>query len=701
MNISSKPSSSGGAAQNFVAVLVGFIVCLAGPPALAEKEAFTPEHIARLKSVTSVKMAPDGQYIAYTVSVPRTPFVDDSGKPWTELHVVDRQASSRPFVTGKGALSGVQWTPDGKGISFLAKRGDDKKNALYVIPIDGGEARRVLSAETGVGSYTWSPDSLRVAYLAKPKEDGDKKKLKEKGFDAEVVEEDMRLVGVWIARIDDDEARPSMLALDGSASALHWSPTGSHLAVALAPSALIDDTYMARKLHVIDADSAKVVARFDNPGKLGKVAWSPDGNHLAVLSAEDLNDPSAGRLMVASMGKSTLTDILPNFMGAVHDIAWQDADTIMFLTGEGVWTTMQKIDIDGQGRKTLVPNGELILSALSVSSDGQSAALRVNTGLHPNEVYMMSHGEAVPTRRTDTNPWLADMRFAKQEAVKFKARDGMMIEGVLYHPLDEEAGQRYPLILAVHGGPEAHESCGWRTDYSRPGQLGAARGFAVMYINYRGSTGRGVAFSKLGQADYGGAEFDDLVDAVSHLVEIGLVEKERVGVTGGSYGGYAAAWCATKLSEHFAASVMFVGISDQISKFGTTDIPKESYLVHARMRPWDDWQFFLERSPVYHIKNCRTPILIMHGKNDPRVHPGQSMEMYRYLKTLNQSPVRLVFFPGEGHGNRKSCSRYDYSLRMLRWFEHYLKGPGGDPPTGDLDYKKSAWTGEDVEEEAD
>jgi dipeptidyl aminopeptidase/acylaminoacyl peptidase len=289
-------------------------------------------------------------------------------------------------------------------------------------------------------------------------------------------------------------------------------------------------------------------------------------------------------------------------------------------------------------------------------------------------------------RLTHHNTWLSEVRLASQEPVRYVARDGLELDGILIRPLNEEPGRRYPLILSVHGGPEAHESNGWKTSYARPGQVAAARGFAVFYPNYRGSTGRGVDFSKLGQADYAGKEFDDLVDAVRHLVAVGLVDERRVGVTGGSYGGYATAWCATRLTEHFAAGVMFVGVSDLISKFGTTDIPEEMSLVHARKRPWDDWDFFLERSPIKHAGQSRTPLLILHGKDDPRVHSSQSLEMYRYLKTWTETPVRLVLYPGEGHGNARAAARLDYQLRMLQWFEHYLLGAGGEPPARELEY---------------
>jgi dipeptidyl aminopeptidase/acylaminoacyl peptidase len=310
----------------------------------------------------------------------------------------------------------------------------------------------------------------------------------------------------------------------------------------------------------------------------------------------------------------------------------------------------------------------------------------------------MTHANANPRRLTDSNPWLADMRFAKQEVVSYEASDGLAIEGLLIRPLDETPGKKYPLIVTVHGGPEAHYSNGWLTTYSSPGQVAAAQGFAVFHPNYRGSTGRGVPFSKSSQGDLGGKEFDDLVDGVDHLVKTGLVDRDRVGVTGGSYGGYASAWCATYLSDRFAASVMFVGISNHISKWGTSDIPEELFLVHARERVYENWDKYLKRSPIYYAHQSKTPTLILHGKDDPRVFPGQSMELHRLLKTLDKTPVRLVLYPGEGHGNRKAAARYDYNLRMMRWFNHYLQGEGGDPPSHEIEYPLES-SGKDEEDE--
>ena len=169
------------------------------------------------------------------------------------------------------------------------------------------------------------------------------------------------------------------------------------------------------------------------------------------------------------------------------------------------------------------------------------------------------------------------------------------------------------------------------------------------------------------------------MEGVDHLIELGIVDRDKVGVTGGSYGGYATAWMSTRYSDRFAAGVMFVGISNNLSKWGTSDIPEELYLVHSRKRLWDDYQGYLERSPIYYVEQAETPLLIMHGKEDTRVDPGQSYELYRHIKTRTDTPVRLVLYPGEGHGNRRATAQFDYNLRAMRWFNEYLKGDAERP----------------------
>jgi dipeptidyl aminopeptidase/acylaminoacyl peptidase len=672
--------------RDFRRAAVGFaIVCLAlaARPAAAD-DVLTPHDVARIRTVTSVAIAPDGRTVAYVLSVPRRPLVDEDGGPWSELHVIGADGASRPFITGEVNVSAIHVTPDGKSIAFLARRGKDTVRALYVLPLDGGEARRVVSHETDVTAYAFSPDATRVAFTAADAVSKERRELEKKGFDQEIYEETVPLVRVYVDALND-AAPPSRLELAGSASALSWSPAGNRLALALAPTALIDDDYMARRVHVVDADSGAIVSSFDNRGKLGSIAWSPDGTSLAIVAAADLNDPAPGRLFVAPATGGPLAEVLPGYMGHVASAVWRDAGTIVFLGDEGTETMVGEVKRDGTGRRTIVAAGDRVLTAIEIARDGKAMAFVGDAPAHPAEVFRLDASGATPKRLTDSNPWLAQKRLATQEVVKFKARDGLELEGVLVRPLDERPGQRHPLILTVHGGPEAHDRNGWKTGYSNPGQVGAARGFAVFYPNYRGSTGRGVAFSKLGQGDPAGKEFDDLVDAVDHLVGIGLVDRAKVGVTGGSYGGYATGWLSTFHTERFAAGVMFVGISENLSRVGTTDIAKEEFHVHALERPWDDWQGFLTTSPVYHAAKSKTPLLILGGADDPRVHPSQSLTMYRYMK-LHGKTVRLVRYPGEQHGNRRAASRLDYNLRLMQWMEHYLKGPGGAMPPYEIDY---------------
>jgi dipeptidyl aminopeptidase/acylaminoacyl peptidase len=662
---------------------------LAAASAAQEPEVLTPHSVARLRGVGSAAISPDARWIAYVLSVPREAGKDDDGAGWSELHVLERVSGrSRPFITGKGNVGSIDWTPDGKGIAFLAKREGDKATSLYVIPVDGGEARRALGLATGIRAYSFSPDQSRVAVVAEEPEPEARKKEQEKGFKQEIYEEDWRPARLWIAKPFDAEAKPEPLSIEGSLHQVLWSPKGERIAISRTPTPLVDDEYVRQRVAVVDAGTGEVVAEVANPGKLGDIGWSPDGEHLALISAADLNDPAAGRLMIVSASGGEPADLLPRYLGAVDSFAWADSGSILYVASQGVWSVLEELDLAQReaGPKTLVPTGGPVLAGLTLSDDGQHAAFVGQSPSHPGEVFTMSHGDAAPRRLTDSNPWLADVRLAQQELVRFKARDGLEIEGLLIHPLEEQEGVRYPLVLYVHGGPEAHHSNGWLTGYSAPGQVAAARGIATFYTNYRGSTGRGVEFSKLSQGDPAGKEFDDLVDAVDHLIERGLADSRKVGVTGGSYGGYATAWLSTRYSDRFAAGVMFVGISNKISKVGTTDIPDEEFLVHARHRPWENWQLFLERSPIYHAEEAHTPLLILHGKDDPRVNPGQSREIYRHLKLHGRAPVRLVFYPGEGHGNRKAAARLDYNLRMMRWLEHYLTGPGGDPPPYAIEY---------------
>ena len=405
----------------------------------------------------------------------------------------------------------------------------------------------------------------------------------------------------------------------------------------------------------------------------GQVRVIEDGDQLSL----DCNDPDDAVLFVADSKTGAMKALTAGEKGRVDTFSWKSNDSVLAAMSFGVDSKLMNVSVGG--KLTAAPSDpQLNYLGVDVAKNG-AVAVVADSATHPRELFY--NGK----RLTDSNPWLKSRQLAKQSVVKYKARDGLEIEGLLISPLN--ASGPAPTILTVHGGPESHYDDGWLTYYSLPGQVAAAKGYAVFYPNYRGSTGRGVEYAKSSQGDPAGKEFEDLIDAVDYLIEAGVTAKDKVGVTGGSYGGYATAWLTTRYTDRFAAGVMFVGISDKISKVGTTDIPDEEYLVHARKRPWDAWEFFAERSPIRYVEQARTPLLIMHGKEDPRVHPTQSMELFRFLKVLDQTPVRLVLYPGEGHGNRNAAARYDYNLRMLRWFDTYLMNSGAEKPEVEIDYQ--------------
>ena len=651
------------------------------------QSAITVEDIPKVKSVIQTSVSPDGDTVAFTRSLPRTLYVDENGSNYSELYVVDDEGVERPFITGSVNIKSIEWSNDSKTIYFLAKLKDDKYTSLYQIPVDGGQAQAVMSLKgTSISSYQLSPDNKQVAILAMPAADTSEKELKKLGFKAEVYEQGLKNKQLFIVDLAkaDKPLTPTALNVDNYVSDVNWAANGEKLLVKTQPTALIDDRYTKSMWHLFDIASNKVTLSFKTEGKLGDAELSHDGKYIAILGAEDKHDPATGRLFIADTKTAEITEWLPNFMGHVVDFEWSHKrNTLNFIANVGTESFVASIKTGSNKYKKLVKEGKFIASGLSVSDSDKTLALRGNTAKHPNEVFIVRSNKA--KRLTDSNSWLNDKRFAKQETITLKARDGVELDGVLVYPLDYEKGTRYPLIMSVHGGPESHDKNGWVTNYSRPGQMGAARGYAVFYPNYRGSTGKGVDYSKLGQNDYAGKEFDDLVDFKNHLVDMGLVDTKRVGITGGSYGGYASAWGATKLTKHFAASVMFVGVTNQLSKFGTTDISNEMNLVHARSYPWDKWQWYLERSPIYWAGQSETPLLIMHGKDDPRVHPAQSMELYRYMKVQGKD-VRLVYYPGEGHGNRKVAAQYDYSLRLMRWMDNYLMEGKKDMPAFEIDH---------------
>ena len=654
--------------------------------AAGQDEPLTLEDIVTLKRVASAVLSPNGDHIAYVLSVPRIPYVDENGSAYRELHITDLAGNSRGFITGEVNIGQIAWSVDGETVYYLAERNDDDEfRALYGIPVAGGESQRLYSHDANIQSFSVSPDGRHIAFLATEGRPSEREELSNLGFRAIVYGESSRFTRVWVVDLEAEESEAVAAELPGTASGFQWAPDGERYLVALAPTPSVDDSFLSRRFHIVDAQSGDMLNQFETEGKLGGAAWSPDGSRIAYVGAVDMSDPSPGQVFVAAADGEGTSALTPSYPGHVADLEWRDDETLWYRGSRGLWNEIGVLSADGTSVLSTQPEGDPIARYFDAVPGVETLAVIADTPGHPGEVYAWNETDGY-RRLTHSNPGLEDRPMAAQEAVTYTARDGLELEGVLVRPLEREPDERHPLILVIHGGPEAHYSNGWMSGYSAPAQTLAARGYALFYPNYRASTGRGVEFSKLDHYDPAGKEFDDIVDAKTHLVDIGLVDPDRVGITGGSYGGYATMWGSTALTEHFAAGVAFVGISNLVSKFVSGDIPRELYEVHTRFWPWDDWELTLERSPIFHAGNSRTPLLILGGDSDTRVNPSQSLQLYQTLKLRSDTPARLVIYPGEGHGNSRTAAQLDYAMRMTRWMDHYLMGPGGEAPPYELDH---------------
>lgn len=656
--------------------LAATLLATASLAAQAQARPMTAEDVAKLESVGTIAVSPDGSRIAYTTaSLPDVTDGEENGTTRERLKLAYAANNARDFLPDDMDVAGIAFSPDGRMISFVWAD-DDEDRAVWGIPIDGGAQRKLAAVkDANVRSFAWSPDGSTIWMLASSAKDEARDKQAKAGFNAIVYEEEARLNRLFSARVGTEvDGEPKAVEIPGYVSAFKVTPGGRTAVVESAPTPQIDDAYTSKRAHVVDLTNGRLVRVVETPGKLGDIEVSPDGNQLSMIAGVDINDPADTTLHLVDVASGSYRALNGGAPEAAVDAEWLADGRLAAVIHKGAQSALRIYNADGSVAEEH-DGGELILT--SVESGGDTLAFEANAPRHPTELFVWQNGAF--QRWTQHNPWLSEIDFGQQRTFTYAARDGQQVEGVLIEPVGGAPRGGAPLILNVHGGPEAHDSNGWQTAYSKPGQVAAGQGYAVFLPNYRGSTGYGTEFAKQHQGRYTDPEFTDLVDAKRALVAEGIADADRTGITGGSYGGYATGWASTALSEEFAAGVMFVGISNQISKFGTTDIPYEMYNVHARAWPWDDWQKMLEVSPIYHVDKANTPLLIMHGAEDTRVAPSQSYELYRSIKVRKpELPVRLVLYPGEGHGNTRAAARYDYNLRMMDWFDTYLK-------TGDRD----------------
>jgi len=635
-------------------------------------QAITPEQIVSLEQVSTVALSPDGNLIAYTLTKPRTAD-EEFGRSRSELWIVSAAGGEpRAIVAAPQSADGPEWAPDGAMLTFAARPDENGETQVYGVPAEGGEPHQLTHSALGVMAFDWAPDGQSIAFTAREPESEEAIARRKRGDDVQVAGEGDRYVRLWIEDLASAEVRV-LTPADKMVRSFAWMPDASGLALQLTETADIDAGYMWRQIFVTSAAGGDLRQLTETKGKLGDMAWSPNGEKLAFIGAVSLNDPLAQSVFMVPKSGGAPVNLTPNLEASAQSVGWLNDDTIYFTAATGTKQTLFSLRVDGSTPTAMAGGGTEILGNVSFDSRMRRFATLVNTAQHPNEVYLGNARNGRLNRVTTHNQWLDQVELAPQQTITWKGADGWDIEGVLVRPLNEVPGGRYPLAILPHGGPEGISYDGWTTRGLYPAQYLAANGYAVLMPNYRGSGGRGVAFSKADHRDLGGKEFLDVIAGIDHLAAEGLVDPDRVGISGTSYGGYFSAWAGTKYTDRFKAAITFAGISNWTSFTGTTDIPYEMSIVH-----WDTWWFddpglAWDRSPLAHIDGTKTAILVGHGMADTRVHPEQSIEMYTALR-IKGVPTGLLLYPREPHGLLEPAHQLDFMRRMLQWFDQHVKG---------------------------
>ena len=650
------------------------IACLAitSAPAAAQ---LTPEQVTSLQTVGTVVISPDARWVAYTLSQPRAAEEDTvaGARAYSELWVVPAAGGTpRAIVQRPRSAGAPAWTPDG-GLSFLIS-GQIQFVPPACFSASDCAPRPLANATGGILQYAWARDGS-LAYTIRATEDAAVTAARRRGADVNVASEQNRPVQLFVTPAGGGGPRavtPERQVVRDFA----WAPDSRTLAARITETSDADADLMYSKLYVVTTDGAAPRLLTRTHGKLGPMSWSPDGTKLAFLGAVSLNDPLSQSVFVATPSGDAM-NLTPNYEGSASSVDWQDARTVRFVAAEGTKAALNTVAATGGAITRVVGRGAEIFGTATFSRDGATFALAASTASHPAEVHVAATATRTLRRVTNHNAFLAGVRLGRQETVEWTARDGWKIQGVIVHPVGAQAGTRAPLAILPHGGPEGISSDGWVTNSLYPVQVLAGAGYAVFMPNYRGSGGRGVAFSKGDHRDLGGREFDDVLDGITHLHDTGVADSARVGISGTSYGGYFSAWAGTKHSDKFRLAMPFAGISNWMAFTGTTDIPAEMAIVHWDLWPYEHPMLMWERSPLAHIGKANTPMIIGQGLVDERVHPEQMMELYQALK-LKGVPADLVTYPREPHGLLERQHQLDYMRRILDAFNRYVK-PGVKP----------------------
>ena len=603
-------------------------------------------------ALSSPAISPDGKRAV--VIVGRTNWKED--KTERDLDIFDLATHAHRTLTYKrSGLSSPSWSPDGTRLAFIANegQGDDAKPQVFVMPLDGGDARPVTTDEGGVEQFAWRPDGDAIAYAAdqpKPKKTGVDKYRDAYVFTTEPIttREPDRPVHLFLVDAKGGRARqltrgPQSVSSGEAASTISWSADGKTIAFLLAPNAILNDATYAH-LELLDVATTKLTRLTDYKAYEGNALFSPDGKHVAYQHSDGDSQVNRNDLYVTAPGNGDGTNVSADFDRQVHESFWSaDSKTLYFTCANGTALELVRAGLDRKPES--VDLGQLNATAISpkTSSTGSLAFIGTTTGA-PSELYVLT-AKGAPERISDYNAATRALDLAKAESISFNSSIGVSGDGMLYYPPGYTAGRKYPLAVYIHGGPTGSSA----SVFDAFAQVFAARGWLVLEPNYRGSDNLGLKYQRGVLYDPDDGPGKDIMAAVDAVEAKGIVDTHRIAVSGWSYGGIMTAWMISKY-HIWRAAISGASVNDWATDYGVADdSDSDKALFHGSPYVRNNYTYEWKRaSAITYAPDVTTPVLIVSDVGDNRDPFATSSMYYRALRD-NRKDATLVQYPVDGH----------------------------------------------------
>jgi dipeptidyl aminopeptidase/acylaminoacyl peptidase len=631
---------------------------------------WTPEFSLNVQTIGEVAPSPDGEWAAWTQIKPVTE--GDRSEQVSQIYASDLHGRRFELTRGPRGATAPEWSPDGRYVYFLSGRSG--KNNVYRILIEGGEAEQVTDTKGEVGAFHVSPNGKWVAYTAyEPPPDVEKAKKEKRDFHVVDSDPENQVLFLLPAEVDADGKRPAKKIADAKYHVVNfdWSPDSRSIAFEHWTGPLADNWTRSGLAEVTVEGGA--VRELVSKGAPSAPKYSPNGRYIAFeqSAGDPPRWPREMRLALLTLADGSVRQLPATPDESPALIGWSgDSARLYFGEAHHTRNAIYNIPVDGPAKPVYAPEHG-VMGRITLNRAGNRLGFAYETPTDAPEAFVASVDAPNPMEVSRANAELPKLPLGETKVIHWKGAGGLDIEGLLTYPVDYTPGKKVPLILNIHGGPAGVFTENFIGRFAvYPIATFAARGYAVLRPNPRGSSGYGKDFRFANIGDWGGKDYEDDMAGVDKVIEMGVADPDRMAVMGWSYGGFMTSWVVGH-TDRFKAAVVGAGVTDLLSFNGTADIP--GFLPdYFGGEPWAAYDAFSKHSPITYVNRVKTPTLILHGEADARVPTTQGYEFYHALKRRGVT-TKMVVYPRTPHGPREPKFILDIAQRHLAWVDDYVR----------------------------